>query len=191
MFNLDPAKLLVIAIVAIILLGPDKLPQVAKQAGAAWRTFNEFRHRMESEVRNTMPDLPPTSEIARLARSPSALLTHLSNMAPDEEASADGQTNGDGTAASDGSVPEAEGAAAGAPAAPAAADSGSGAAPTNGTTSSGAVDGAAEPVAPAQSGDQDASSAATPLASTVPTPAAPAPSSPAPEVIAPGDPTLN
>ena len=40
---------------------------------------------MESEVRNTMPDLPPTSEIARLARSPSALLNHLSNMAPDEE----------------------------------------------------------------------------------------------------------
>jgi len=64
MFNLDPAKLLVIAIVGIILLGPDKLPHVAKQAGAAWRSFNEFRHRMESEVRNTVPDLPPTSEIA-------------------------------------------------------------------------------------------------------------------------------
>ena len=32
-----------------------------------------------------MPDLPATSEIARLARSPSALLNHLSNMASDEE----------------------------------------------------------------------------------------------------------
>ncbi len=85
MFNLDPGKLLVIAVVAIILLGPDRLPQVARQLGGAWRSFNEFRHRMESEVRNTMPDLPPTSEIARLARSPSALLYHLSNMAPDEE----------------------------------------------------------------------------------------------------------
>ena len=31
-----------------------------------------------------MPDLPPTSEIARLARSPSALLNHLSNMSTDE-----------------------------------------------------------------------------------------------------------
>jgi sec-independent protein translocase protein TatB len=85
MFNLDPGKLLVIAVVAIILLGPDKLPQVARQAGNAWRSFNEFRHRMEAEVRNTMPDLPPTSEIARLARSPSALLNHLSNLSPDEE----------------------------------------------------------------------------------------------------------
>jgi len=85
MFNLDPGKLLVIGVVAIILLGPDRLPQVARQVGGAWRSFNEFRHRMESEVRNTMPDLPPTSEIARLARSPSALLNHLSNMASDEE----------------------------------------------------------------------------------------------------------
>ena len=85
MLNLDPGKLLVIGVVAIILLGPDRLPQVARQIGGAWRTFNEFRHRMESEVRNTMPDLPPTSEIARLARSPSALLNHLSNMADEEE----------------------------------------------------------------------------------------------------------
>jgi sec-independent protein translocase protein TatB len=84
MLNLDPAKLLVIGVVAIILLGPDRLPQVARQLGGAWRSFNEFRHRMESEVRNTMPDLPPTSEIARLARSPSALLNHLSNMSTDE-----------------------------------------------------------------------------------------------------------
>ena len=84
MLNLDPGKLLVIGVVAIILLGPDRLPQVARQLGGAWRSFNEFRHRMESEVRNTMPDLPPTSEIARLARSPSALLNHLSNMSSDE-----------------------------------------------------------------------------------------------------------
>jgi sec-independent protein translocase protein TatB len=84
MFNLDPGKLIVIAVVAIVLLGPDRLPQVARQLGGAWRSFNEFRHRMESEVRNSMPDLPPTSEIARLARSPSALLNHLSTMSADE-----------------------------------------------------------------------------------------------------------
>ena len=80
MFNLDPSKLLIIAVVAVILLGPDRLPQVARQIGGAWRSFNDYRHRMESQVRSSMPDLPSTSEIARLARSPSALLDHLSNM---------------------------------------------------------------------------------------------------------------
>src|ERR1700683_882990 len=88
MFNLDTGTLLVIAVVAIILLGPDRLPQVARQLGGAWRSFNDFRHRMESEVRSTMPDLPPTSEIARLARSPSALLNHLSSMSSDDEETA-------------------------------------------------------------------------------------------------------
>ena len=102
MFNLDPGKLIVIAVVAIILLGPDKLPQFARQVGGAWRSFNDFRRRMESEVRSTMPDLPPTSEIARLARSPSALLNHLSTLSADDEA-ADGSfqppvTNGVGEA---------------------------------------------------------------------------------------------
>ncbi len=100
MFNLDPGKLLVIAVVAIILLGPDRLPQVARQVGGAWKSFNEFRHRMESEVRNTVPDLPPTSEIARLARSPSALLNHLSTMSAQdgEDGGEDGgEGSGDGT----------------------------------------------------------------------------------------------
>jgi sec-independent protein translocase protein TatB len=112
MSNLDPGKLIVIAVVAIILLGPDKLPQFARQVGGAWRTFNDFRHRMESEVRSTMPDLPPTSEIARLARSPSALLTHLSNLPSDDEEAADGSyrpptaasANGAGEGGSDGAA---------------------------------------------------------------------------------------
>src|SRR5215469_16749530 len=107
MFNLDPGKLLVIAVVAIILLGPDKLPQFARQVGGAWRTFNDFRHRMESEVRSTMPDLPPTSEIARLARSPSALLTHLSNLPSEDEETPDGSYQPSATAAANGAGEEA------------------------------------------------------------------------------------
>jgi len=111
MLNLDPGKLLVIGVVAIILLGPDRLPQVARQLGGAWRSFNEFRHRMESEVRNTMPDLPPTSEIARLARSPSALLNHLSNMSSDEAPDGSFQPptlpSENGTTAATGAVAEA------------------------------------------------------------------------------------
>ena len=80
MLNLDPGKLLVIAVVAVIVLGPDKLPHFARQVGGAWRSFNDFRQRMESEVRSNIPDLPSTSEISRIARNPNALLNHLGNM---------------------------------------------------------------------------------------------------------------
>jgi sec-independent protein translocase protein TatB len=85
MLNLDPAKLLVIAVVAVILLGPDRLPQFARQVGGYWRAFNDYRHRMESQVRESMPDLPSTTEITRLVRSPTALLDHLSTMGSDAD----------------------------------------------------------------------------------------------------------
>ena len=173
MLNLDPGKLLVIGVVAIILLGPDRLPQVARQLGGAWRSFNEFRHRMESEVRNTMPDLPPTSEIARLARSPSALLNHLSNMSSDE--------------APDGSfqpptLPSENGTAA--------AAAGTGAAGPDGEASS-----------PAASRPSAGTNAETPPVAPMPPAPAPAPApnhaerplrAPQPSgVVVPGDPTLN
>jgi Sec-independent protein translocase protein TatA len=187
MFNLDPAKLLVIAIVGIILLGPDKLPNVAKQAGAAWRSFNEFRHRMESEVRNTVPDLPPTSEIARLARSPSALLHHLSTLSDE-----------DGGEAPDGSFQPPDGAAgAGGTGSAGAGAAGTDAAVADGEAAPGvaasvpAPDGGAGPHAT----DGQAAETPTPVAGLVP-PTSPAPissvtPSTSPEVIAPGDPTLN
>jgi sec-independent protein translocase protein TatB len=104
MLNLDPGKLLIIAVVAVILLGPDKLPQVARQIGGAWRSFNDFRHRMETEVRSSIPDLPSSHDIARLARSPSALLNHLSNM--------------DGQGPASGEEPGSESSVTGAPMAP-------------------------------------------------------------------------
>ena len=85
MLNLDPSKLLIIAVVAVILLGPDRLPAFARQVGGAWRSFTAYRHRMEAEIRSSMPDLPSTAEIARLARSPYALLDHLSTMSSDAD----------------------------------------------------------------------------------------------------------
>jgi sec-independent protein translocase protein TatB len=171
MLNLDPGKLLVIGVVAIILLGPDRLPQVARQIGGAWRTFNEFRHRMESEVRNTMPDLPPTSEIARLARSPSALLNHLSNMASDEEPDGSFQppnlNGGNGAADTVADVADV-------PPAPAEADGG-----------------AATHAMPER---EPAAGGAPPATPTIPAPipVARPPRAPQPSgVVVPGDPTLN
>jgi sec-independent protein translocase protein TatB len=181
MFNLDPGKLIVIGVVAIILLGPDKLPQFARQVGGAWRTFNDFRHRMESEVRSSMPDLPPTSEIARLARSPSALLHHLSTMDSDDE-----EESGDGAGASG----DVAGVAGGAGAAGAAGEE--------------APDGSFQP--PVMNGSAGPTEAADPGETAVPRPAATgeqdggaapttngrsAPASQPTEVAIPADPTLN
>jgi sec-independent protein translocase protein TatB len=177
MLNLDPGKLLVIGVVAIILLGPDRLPQVARQIGGAWRTFNEFRHRMESEVRNTMPDLPPTSEIARLARSPSALLNHLSNMAEDDE-EPDGSFQPPTPHSENGTAETAAGPEG---AAPAAAEADNGAVTGNG----------ADAGAPAEA-PRGPAPAPVPPSTPAPIHVEPLPRAAQPSgVVVPGDPTLN
>lgn len=85
MLNLDPSKLLVIGVVAIIVLGPNRLPHFARQVGSAWRSVSEWRQHLESEVRNSIPELPSTTEFANYARSPSALLDRLASTTPADD----------------------------------------------------------------------------------------------------------
>jgi sec-independent protein translocase protein TatB len=86
MFSLSPIKILVIVAVVLILLGPDKLPEVAHRLGTTWRSLKRLQERVESEVREVMPDLPSSSEIARIARSPVNLLNQLADRADAREA---------------------------------------------------------------------------------------------------------
>ena len=84
---LSPAKLLVILVVALIVLGPEKLPQLARQLGALWGDFRAFRDRLESQVRDTFPDLPSTDRITQAVRSP---ITFLDGLADTHQANAGG-----------------------------------------------------------------------------------------------------
>ena len=81
MFDLNPLKVLVIVVVILLLLGPDKLPETAHRLGLAWRSIKNLQEKVESEVRDAIPDLPSTSDIARLARSPVTLLNQLADQA--------------------------------------------------------------------------------------------------------------
>ncbi|MGC2174374.1 MAG: twin-arginine translocase TatA/TatE family subunit [Acidimicrobiales bacterium] len=86
MISLSPLKLLVVAAVIMLLLGPDKLPEVAHRLGAGWRALKKLQEKMEAEVREAIPDLPSASEIARIARSPVSLLNQLADRVDAKEA---------------------------------------------------------------------------------------------------------
>ena len=90
---LSPAKLLVILVVALIVLGPDKLPKMAKQIGGLWGDFRKFRERLESDVRGNFPDLPSTETIAQAVRSPLSFLDTLA----DSHSAENGVTSAVGT----------------------------------------------------------------------------------------------
>jgi TatA/E family protein of Tat protein translocase len=48
-FSLSPVKILVVVAIALILLGPDKLPEFARQVGGAWRSLKSLQERVETE----------------------------------------------------------------------------------------------------------------------------------------------
>lgn len=95
---LGPAKLLVILVVALAVLGPDKLPTLAKQVGNLWRDFSRFRQKLESDVRGSFPDLPSTETITHAVRSPLSFLDTLADPLPASDGGAPGEAYVTGSA---------------------------------------------------------------------------------------------
>ncbi len=82
MGGLDPAKLLVILVLALVILGPERLPKAARQVGAFWRDLTAFRQRLEEEVRSAIPDV----DLPDIPLIPRAGLTgYLAGMMRDSE----------------------------------------------------------------------------------------------------------
>ncbi len=86
MLDLSPTKLIIIFIVVIVLMGPKRLPQVARQMGVAWKKLTGFQQQIEHDLRQQMPDLPSSQEIVRFARSPVTMLNQFAQMSNGAEA---------------------------------------------------------------------------------------------------------
>ncbi len=70
---------MIIVAVILIFLGPDKLPQAARQIGEGWRSLKKFQQRVETEVREAIPSLPSSGDLARVVRSPVNLLNEIAS----------------------------------------------------------------------------------------------------------------
>jgi len=60
---------------------------VAHKLGSSWRALKRLQERVESEVREAIPDLPSSNDIARIARSPVHLLNQLADRVDQKEES--------------------------------------------------------------------------------------------------------
>jgi Sec-independent protein translocase protein TatA len=69
--NLDPAKIVVILVLALVVMGPEKMQSSARHFGAMWRSVSEFREKAEQQVREAMPDL----DLPRIPTSPRAAVS--------------------------------------------------------------------------------------------------------------------
>jgi sec-independent protein translocase protein TatB len=95
--NLDPAKLLVILVIALVVLGPERLPAVARQMAAVLKELNRVRDQVRDEVKSALPDV----DLPKIPRIPSArsaiagLFEENSSTRPGESKDADAKKNDD------------------------------------------------------------------------------------------------
>jgi sec-independent protein translocase protein TatA len=73
--SLGPAEILVILVVALLIFGPTRLPDIGRQIGAAVREFRRFQQTARRDLDNVLaedvsdhaepaPRLPPKDDIA-------------------------------------------------------------------------------------------------------------------------------
>lgn len=76
--SLDPEKIVMILVVALIVIGPQRLPKAARQLGTWWRSLIELRAKLEQEFREAVPDFKeafPVEELPRIPRNSRAAVS--------------------------------------------------------------------------------------------------------------------
>ena len=83
MFGMGLPELMVIAFVAVVVFGPDKLPDLAKQAGALVRQGRKMAHNARDELRSELG--PEFADLELRDLDPRALMRkHILEAAADE-----------------------------------------------------------------------------------------------------------
>lgn len=85
MFGITGFKLIIILVAGLILIGPDKMPEIARTVGKAVRMFNQAKDEMQSMIKadmfNAENPKPPLSETA----GPTVASTLYANDDEEEE----------------------------------------------------------------------------------------------------------
>ena len=70
--NLTGGEMVIIALVALVVLGPERLPEMARSAGKMLHKVRTMTEGVQSEVRDVMadPSMQPLKELGELAARP-------------------------------------------------------------------------------------------------------------------------
>jgi sec-independent protein translocase protein TatA len=65
--SLGPAEILVILVVALLVFGPNKMPEIARQVGKGFREFKRVQQHLQSELRDVVSEFDAPSSSAATA----------------------------------------------------------------------------------------------------------------------------
>jgi sec-independent protein translocase protein TatB len=105
MSNFGGAEMLVCLFLALIVLGPERLPKVARQAGAVMRQLRQMSSGFQEELRSAIEDPQPKDFSGRLSAVPDTTTPELA----DEVRAGDASDYDEGTTADHPDAPAAEG----------------------------------------------------------------------------------
>lgn len=71
--NIGPAELLVILLVALVVFGPRKLPELGKSLGAGLREFRKSTQSLKDGLDGTLNDGPPGAAPVQTIHAPQAV----------------------------------------------------------------------------------------------------------------------
>ncbi|MBZ9751329.1 twin-arginine translocase TatA/TatE family subunit [Deinococcus sp. HMF7620] len=69
--NIGPAELIVILLVALVVFGPRKLPELGKSLGAGLREFRRSTQNLKEDFEGSVRDTPP-APVQTIAPAPAA-----------------------------------------------------------------------------------------------------------------------
>jgi len=85
--SLGPAEILVILVIALLVFGPNKMPDIAKQVGKGFREFRRVQQHLKSELRDVVSEFDSPSS-ATVEQQPVPMLPPKDDAAPPAPADA-------------------------------------------------------------------------------------------------------
>ena len=68
--SLGPAEILVILVIALLVFGPNKMPEIARQVGRGMREFRRVQQHLSTELRDVVSEFDGSSDSASTDASP-------------------------------------------------------------------------------------------------------------------------
>jgi TatA/E family protein of Tat protein translocase len=82
--SLGPAEILVIFVVALLVFGPDKMPEIARQVGKGFREFRRVQQHLKSELRDVVSEFDSPAVTEAPGPDPVPMLPPKEEPAPAE-----------------------------------------------------------------------------------------------------------